>query len=184
MKKQIQVRLAGPMQTDSIINGEGLRTVIWFQGCEHNCQGCHNVNAIDVNGGILVNLFEIKEQINDLQHQDGFTFSGGEPFLQPEAILEIAKEIKKLNLSIWCYTGYVFEYLAELSKTEPMYMEILQLIDVLVDGKFILAEKSLNLKFKGSKNQRIVDVKKSLKRNETILIPKYKREKKILVMNK
>ena len=182
--KKLQVRLAGPMQTDSIVNGEGLRTVIWFQGCEHRCPGCHNTKALDPNGGILVNFFEIKEQINDLKHQDGFTLSGGEPFLQPEALLEIVKEIKKLKLSIWCYTGYVFEYLAELSKTDPMYMEILEHIDVLVDGKFILSEKSLNLKFKGSKNQRIIDVKKSLKRNETILIPKYKKEKKILIMNK
>ena len=182
--KKLQIRLARPMQTDSIVNGEGLRTVIWFQGCEHNCPGCHNMPANDINGGFLVNFFEIKEQINDLTHQDGFTFSGGEPFLQPEALLEIAKEIKKQKLNIWCYTGYVFEYLVELSKTDPMYMEILEHIDVLVDGKFIISEKSLNLKFKGSKNQRIIDVKKSLKRNETILIPKYKREKKILVMNK
>ena len=88
-----------------------------------------------------------------------------------------------MKLNIWCYTGFIFEALVEKAKIEPFYQEILNHIDILIDGLFIENEKSLNLKFKGSRNQRIIDVKKSLKKNETVLIPKYKKEKKIPIMN-
>jgi len=177
--KDLHVRLAGPIQTDSIVNGEGLRTVIWFQGCPHHCFGCHNPGSHSTNKGTKVLVSKIKEQLYNLKDQDGITFSGGEPMSQPEALLEIAKEAKSLKLNVWCYTGFTFEALIEMSKTKEIYEEILTYIDVLIDGPFIESEKTLNTKFRGSRNQRIIASKKSLKKGSPIEIQKYKKERKL-----
>ncbi|MDD2377370.1 MAG: anaerobic ribonucleoside-triphosphate reductase activating protein [Bacilli bacterium] len=173
----MKIRLAGPLQSDSIVDGEGIRTVIWTQGCIHNCLGCHNPRTHSFTAGTLRDIEEVKEEIKKLSAQDGITLSGGDPMCQVEACLEIAKFCKSIDLNVWCYTGYTFEQLLEKSKTNPNVIELLKNIDVLVDGKFVLAEKSLNLKFKGSRNQRVLDVKKSLKYNRPYLIAKYKDEK-------
>lgn len=175
------VRLAAPIQKDSIVDGEGLRTVIWFQGCPHNCPGCHNPSSHDLKGGTITKISDIIKFIDDLKHQDGITFSGGEPMHQPEALLQIAKHAKEKKLNTWSFTGYTFEELLIMSEKNPIYLEILNNIDVLVDGTFKIKEKSLNLKFRGSKNQRIIDVKKSLKNNKCVLIQKYRKEKKVVV---
>lgn len=175
MKKT--VRLSSPIQRDSIVDGEGLRTVIWFQGCPHHCPGCHNPSSHDFKGGFVKNIDDLITEIKSLKIQDGITFSGGEPMSQPEALLLISKAAKEDNLNLWCFTGYVFEQLIEMSKSNPIYLEVLNYIDVLIDGKFELDQKSLNLKFKGSINQRTIDVKKSLKKGEVVLIPKYKKAK-------
>ena len=178
------VRLSGPIQKDSIVDGEGLRTVIWFQGCPHHCPGCHNPESHDFSQGKKVKIEDIKAEIENLKIQDGITFSGGEPMSQPGALLELAKYIKEKGLNIWTFSG---EQLLEMSEKEPIYLDILKNIDVLVDGKFIIEEKSLDLQFKGSANQRIIDVKKSLKTKSVVLIPKYKRTKsanKTRIINK
>lgn len=173
------IRLASPLQTDSIVDGEGIRTVIWTQGCSHNCKGCHNPETHDFKKGFSKSIDELKQEIDNLRDQDGITFSGGDPLFQVEAVLEIAKHAKKNKLNIWCYTGFTFEQLWIMTKSNKKLLELLNNIDVLIDGKFILEEKSLNVLFRGSKNQRILDIKKSLKMGKPIEIKKYmpKKEK-------
>lgn len=169
----MKIRLAGPIQSDSIVDGEGIRTVIWTQGCIHNCYGCHNPETHSFDGGILTDTEEIVKILDSLKGQDGITLSGGDPMCQVEACLEIAKHAKELGLNVWCYTGYTFEQLLKMSETKQSILELLQNIDMLVDGKFILAEKSLDVKFRGSKNQRIIDVKQSLEEHKAIANKKY-----------
>ena len=169
----MEIRLAADLQQDSIVDGEGIRTVIWTQGCPHNCFGCHNPDTHDFNDGALIDIEEIKNKIFKLKNQDGITFSGGDPMCQPIQCSEIAIYARNLGLNIWCYTGYTFEQLITISKTKPEILEFLNNIDVLIDGKFILEEKSLDLIFRGSSNQRIIDVKESLKKHEVCLVEKY-----------
>ena len=159
----MKIRLAADIQTDSIVDGEGIRTVIWTQGCMHNCRGCHNPETHSFEKGFLVDTEDLKKQILLVKNQDGVTLSGGDPMFQPEASAEIAKFCQENGLNVWCYTGFTVEELLKTSETNPNLKALLENIDVLVDGKFKQEEKSLNLYFKGSKNQRILDVKKSLK---------------------
>ena len=169
----MKIRLAADLQSDSIVDGEGIRTVIWAQGCPHHCKGCHNSETWDFDDGALIDITEIEEKIDNLKAQDGITFSGGDPMCQPEACSMIAKYAKKKNLNIWCYTGYTYEQLMILSKSNNNIMEFLKNIDVLVDGKFEIELKSDKALFRGSTNQRIIDVQKSLYNNEICLIDKY-----------
>lgn len=170
----MQIRLAGDLQSDSIVDGEGIRTVIWTQGCVHNCFGCHNPHTHSFTDGYLVDIEEVKKQIKNLEGQDGITLSGGDPFCQVNACLEIAKYAKELKLNVWCYTGYTFEELLEKSKNNPKILELLNNIDVLIDGKFEIDKKDMLIKFRGSSNQRIINVKRSLKNNKICLVQKYK----------
>jgi len=158
------IRLANDLQSDSIVDGDGLRMVLWFQGCMHNCIGCHNPNTFDMMGGFLVQMEEIKKQIKDKDYHDGITLSGGDPLFQLETAIEIAKYSKSINLNVWVYTGFTFEDLIKDDK----YHELLKNIDVLVDGRFMQKLKSLNIKFRGSTNQRLIDVPMSLKENKVI----------------
>lgn len=169
----MKIRLAADLQSDSIVDGEGIRTVIWTQGCPHNCRGCHNPSTHDFNDGCLIDVEDVKERIKNLEFQDGITFSGGDPLCQVDACLELAKFSKKCNLNIWCYTGYTYEQLMIMSKSNQKILEFLSYVDVLIDGKFILEEKSLNVAFRGSKNQRVIDVQKSLKEKQVCTIKKY-----------
>lgn len=173
----MKIRLARPLQSDSIVDGEGIRTVLWTQGCSHNCKGCHNPNTHAFDKGFLVDIEDLKKEISNLKFQDGITLSGGDPFFQPEAILEIARYCQSINLNIWCYTGFTYEQIIVMSKSNPIFLELLSNINVLVDGKFMIEEKSLNLKFRGSRNQRIIDVPKSLQNKQIILVKKYISEK-------
>ncbi len=160
-----KVYLASKIQSDSILDGDGLRAVIWFQGCSHNCEGCHNPETHAFNVGLELDLEEVYEMIDELENQDGITFSGGDPMFQPEAFLEILKYVKMKEYNVWTYTGFLYD---DLIKMRPIYKEILSHIDVLIDGPFILSEKSYNVKYRGSKNQRLIDVPKSLKENKVI----------------
>lgn len=163
------IRLAADLQTDSVVDGEGIRTVIWTQGCPHNCLGCHNPNTHDFNTGEVVEVSEVLERIDGLENQDGITFSGGDPMCQPLACAEIAKYAKSKGLNIWCYTGYTYENLQKMAKENNGITEFLNQIDILIDGPFILKERSLDLKFRGSKNQRLIDMPKTLKENKVVL---------------
>jgi len=165
----MKIRLAADLQKDSIVDGDGIRTVIWTQGCPHNCFGCHNPSTHDFNDGALFDVEDIKKKIDDLIYQDGITFSGGDPMCQVDACVEIAKYAKTKGLNIWCYTGYTFEQLLELGKKKKSYIDFLENIDVLVDGKFVMELKSLDCKYRGSTNQRLVDVKKSLSTSKVCL---------------
>ena len=158
---------------DSIVDGEGIRTVIWTQGCSHKCPGCHNPQTHSFDDGFELDIEEVKEQIDALEGQDGITFSGGDPLYQVEACLEIAKYIKSKKMTIWCYTGFTYEGLISLSKNNPKIIEFLKTIDVLIDGPFMLEQKSLDCVFRGSKNQRIIDTRESLKNKKVCLVEKY-----------
>lgn len=148
----MKIRLASPMTVDSIVDGPGLRAVIWTQGCIHNCSGCHNQDTHDLEGGFETDIEDIKKQIKELKMQKGITISGGEPFLQAEQCAEIAKYARSHGLDVWCYTGFTYEKLVKSEK----YQELINNIDVLVDGPFVQEEKSLELRFRGSKNQRCI----------------------------
>lgn len=170
----MKIRLATlEIQRDSVVDGEGIRSVIWTQGCVHHCPGCHNPGTHSFQEGFLVDVEDIKQKINQLEGQDGITFSGGDPMEQAGPCAEIAKYCQSKGLNVWCYTGYTFEELVGRMKYFPEIRNFLEHIDVLVDGKFILAEKSYDVVFRGSKNQRLIDVPKSLKRNEVILVEKF-----------
>ena len=169
----MKIRLAAWLQPDSIVDGEGVRTVIWTQGCSHNCPGCHNPGTHDFKGGFEATTEEITEELKSLEGQDGITLSGGDPLFQVEACSLIAKEARKMGLNVWCYTGFTFEELIKM----PKALEFLKYVDVLVDGKFIMSERSLNLDFRGSRNQRVIDVQKSLKEKSVVLIPRYAGER-------
>jgi anaerobic ribonucleoside-triphosphate reductase activating protein len=169
----MQIRLAAPIQIDSVVDGEGIRAVIWTQGCPHNCLGCHNPGTHDFKGGYLEDIETLKKEIDSLEGQDGITFSGGDPLMQIDACLELAKHSKKRGLNVWCYTGFTFEQLLIMSKTNNALVELLNNIDVLVDGKFDLAKKSFEAPFRGSTNQRVLDCKESIKQQMPIEIEEY-----------
>ena len=146
---------------DSIVDGPGLRFTIFVQGCPHGCKGCHNPQTHDFEDGRKVTPESLLEQIKANPLLDGVTFSGGEPFCQAQALAELGEEIKKLGLDIITYTGYTFEYLY-LHREENGIGALLSVTDVLIDGRFIETLRSLELRFRGSANQRIIDVPKSL----------------------
>lgn len=156
----MQIRLSGIIE-NSLNNGVGIRKVIFAQGCKHNCPGCFNPHTHDMNGGVLFDIEEIAKKCNDDYFIDGVTFSGGDPFEQPKEFSELAKLIKT---NIWCFTGYTFEQLMSM----PDKLCLLKEIDVLVDGRFDLTKIDGEHKYRGSYNQRIIDVKKSLSENKII----------------
>lgn len=173
----MKIRLSNPLQSDSIVDGEGIRAVIWTQGCPHHCKGCHNPETHSFTKGFFKDISELIEEIRNLELQDGITFSGGDPMMQPEACLEIAKACKEMNLSIWCYTGFTFEELLD----DSLKVEFLKYIDVLVDGKFELDKKSYDAMYRGSTNQRIINVKESLKKRKCVTIRKYKKRQPVTI---
>lgn len=160
------LRIAGIVQ-DSIVDGPGIRYVIFTQGCPHHCPGCHNPQTHDFEGGREADLQEILDQICSNPLLTGVTFSGGEPFSQAEALVPLAEEIKAEGKHLMIYTGYVYE---ELQKMEaPSVHRLLELADILVDGPFLLAERNLTLPYRGSENQRVIDLKKTGESGRIIL---------------
>ena len=159
----MKLRLFGCVN-DSIVDGSGLRYSIFVQGCYHNCLGCHNPESHDVNGGYLKDIEEILKEIDENPLLDGVTLSGGEPMLQVEALIELSKEIKKRNLNIVLYSGYTYEQIIN----DVNKKRLLELCDMLVDGKFELEKRSLSLLYRGSSNQRLINVQESLKQNRII----------------
>ncbi|MCR5174811.1 MAG: anaerobic ribonucleoside-triphosphate reductase activating protein [Oscillospiraceae bacterium] len=155
------MRIAGTVQ-DSIVDGPGFRFVLFTQGCPHHCEGCQNPQTHDPAGGTEVSTEEIVRQLLSNPLTDGITFSGGEPFEQAADCAVIARQARDQGLNVWTYSGYTFEQLAEKMKKDPGTEELLKLTDVLVDGRFVLAEKSFDVPWRGSRNQRLIDVPKSL----------------------
>lgn len=170
------IRLASPLEKDSITNGEGIRTVIWTQGCSHQCKGCHNPNTHSFKEGFVVDVEQIKEELNQLSGQDGITLSGGDPLFQIEAIVEIAKYAQEIGLNVWVYSGFTYEQIVEMSILNPKYKELFRYIDVLVDGKFVLEKKTLNLPFRGSSNQRMIHIPSTILEGEVVLVEEYQEQ--------
>lgn len=161
------LKIAGTVN-DSIVDGPGMRYTVFVQGCPHRCEGCHNPQTHDFDGGREVTLRSLLDEISGNPLLDGVTFSGGEPFCQAEKLYRLAAEIKKMGMDIVTYTGYTFEYLTEKANEENFYMELLSETDYLVDGRFELDKRDILLKFKGSSNQRIIDVQKSLSEKRAV----------------
>ncbi|MDP4179195.1 MAG: anaerobic ribonucleoside-triphosphate reductase activating protein [Bacillota bacterium] len=155
------VRLSG-IAYESLVNGPGIRRVLFAQGCKHNCKGCFNQDTHSLEGGELVDMDKIICDIKKSFIINGVTFSGGDPLEQADKFSYIAKEVKKAGLNIWTYTGYTFEYILEHKDEKKGWKELLNNIDVLVDGKFDEGKKDDTIRFRGSANQRIIDVQKSL----------------------
>jgi len=153
------IRIAGT-ENDSITDGPGLRFALFVQGCAMSCPGCHNPEAIPLDGGRLCTVEELISQIRKNPLLTGVTFSGGEPLLQAAALLPLAKMIKEDGLDLAIYTGFTLEEILE--KADPAILALLSLADTLVDGPFLLPRRSLSLRFRGSENQRILDIPGSL----------------------
>ena len=153
----MQIRLSGPLEHDNIVNGDGLRAVLWTQGCPNHCKGCQNPETWDFEGGFLVDIEEIKDRLRAFKGQAGLTFCGGEPFVQPEACKAIADWAREeLGWNIWSFSGFTYE---EIKKKGGAAWEFLKSLDALIDGRFVLAERDLSLKYRGSKNQRLLHLK-------------------------
>ena len=153
-------------EQNSIVDGPGIRMAIFMQGCLHKCKGCHNPTSWPIYGGIRMDTEEFKKEMAKDPLLTGITLSGGEPFLQPLAALDLARAAHQRNLSVWCYTGYTYEQILEW---EDARKDLLREIDVLVDGPFEEDKKSLEIPWRGSTNQRLIDVKESLKKGEVVL---------------
>ena len=166
----MEIRIAG-IAEESIVDGPGFRYTVFTQGCPHHCKGCQNPQTHDFSGGTIDDTDRIFEQIMKDPLLDGVTFSGGEPFCQCEPLLDLAKKIKasgERKLNLISYTGYTYEQLTERGKTDPACRELLEMLDYLVDGKFEEDKRSLELRFRGSSNQRFIDVQRSLKEGSAV----------------
>mgnify|MGYP000873336685 CR=1 FL=1 len=152
----MKIRIAGII-SESVTDGEGLRYVIFTQGCPHHCFGCHNPKTHSFVGGYEVDTDSLKKEIFENPLLAGVTFSGGEPFCQPKPLAELAKAVRSRGLNVWSYTGYTLEALRE--KNDEDINALLANLDVLVDGKFEMDLKDLTLPFRGSSNQRIIRLK-------------------------
>lgn len=151
------IRLSGPIEHDSIVNGPGLRAVVWTQGCFTHCMGCQNPETWSPEKGALVDVEELKAELRKLKGQAGLTFCGGEPFVQPEACKAIADWAKQeMNWNVWSFSGFTYE---EIKTHGGPAWEFLKSLDALIDGPFILAQRDISLKFRGSKNQRLLHLK-------------------------
>ncbi len=164
----MELRIAGIVK-DSIVDGPGLRVVVFTQGCFHHCPGCHNLETHDPAGGKVIDTAEIMAVIDQAKLIRGVTFSGGEPFLQAGALAGLAKQIKARGLNIVTYSGYVFEDLLVMAQTNADISALLQQTDILVDGPFQLENRDLRLAFRGSGNQRLIDVRNSLRTGAAVL---------------
>jgi anaerobic ribonucleoside-triphosphate reductase activating protein len=164
------LRLFGEVK-ESITDGPGLRYAVFTQGCPHYCPGCHNPESHSFTDGYLVTEAALIERILSNPLLDGVTFSGGEPFMQAKELASVAFAVKEKGLSVIVFSGYTFDELLELSAVREGYMDLLKNTDILIDGRFEADKKSLNLRFRGSTNQRAIDIPKTLEKGEIVLFP-------------
>lgn len=159
----MKIRLFGTVN-DSIVDGPGLRYAIFTQGCLHNCLGCHNPESHALDGGYLKDCNQILAEIFQNPLLDGITLSGGEPMLQVEPLKYICQEVKKKNLNIVIYSGYTYEEII----ADPLKLSLLKMGDMLVDGRFDINKRSLALLYRGSSNQRLINIQASLNQGRVI----------------
>lgn len=160
------LKLSGIVE-DSIVDGPGIRVTIFCQGCPHHCPGCHNPETWDFSGGTAMEEENLVQIVRSNPLCRGVTFSGGEPFAQAAGFARLARLLKAQGYEVASYSGYTFE---QLLLGTPEQRELLDTIDVLIDGPFVQAQKSLELAFRGSRNQRILDVPKSLLAGKAVQI--------------
>ena len=162
------IRLYG-LVTDSIVDGPGYRTAIFVQGCPYHCEGCHNPESQPFEGGTVWTLDDVEKKFANNPLLSGITLSGGEPAEQAAPCAELARRAHQKGLNVWTYTGSTLEKLTERAKDDPALAALLAETDVLVDGPFILAQRSLELDFCGSKNQRLIDMNETRRQGKIIL---------------
>lgn len=163
----MQIRLAG-VEKESIVDGPGFRYTVFVQGCPHACPGCHNPHTHDFNAGYVADTDELFTDILRNPLLRGVTFSGGEPFCQSVPLHDLGQKLKASGYDIVTYTGYTLEELLEKSVEEEGIMPLLMVTDVLIDGRFLLAEKNILLRFRGSANQRLLDCPASLREGRPV----------------
>ena len=163
------LRIAGIIK-ESIVDGPGIRLVVFSQGCKHNCKGCHNPETHSFTGGRLIDIKDILKMVKDNPLLDGVTFSGGEPLEQAENVAVLGERIKEMGLNVITYTGYTCEKIIESFNDRPGWERLMKCTDILIDGPFEIDKKSLMLKFRGSSNQRIIDMKASILCGKPIVI--------------
>lgn len=161
------IRVAGIVK-ESIVDGPGIRLVVFTQGCKHNCLGCHNPHTHSFEGGELVSIESIVNMVKDNPLLDGITLSGGEPFEQARALSKLAKIIRGLGYNIITYTGYTYEFIVSSFSENPHWEKLLQNTDILIDGRFEIEKRNLALKFRGSENQRIIDIQRTMQEGKII----------------
>lgn len=153
-----EIRLAGLVQ-DSIVDGYGIRMSIFTQGCPHNCKGCHNPQSHSFEGGYEEKISELYQKCKSNPLLKGITLSGGEPFCQAEKFIPLCRSVHELGMDVWAYSGYTYEEL--LAGAVPYGKELLSHIDVLVDGPYKEEQANLLLWYRGSENQRVIDIKRT-----------------------
>jgi anaerobic ribonucleoside-triphosphate reductase activating protein len=156
-----EIRLAAPLQCDSVVDGDGLRAVLWCQGCYRACPGCHNPESWDDKAGTVVKIDWVKDKLRAMKGQSGLTFSGGEPMLQAKACKQIADWAREeLGWNIWSFSGFTHDNIKNQTEwAKPEMWEFVKSLDVLIDGPFVLPERDLTMKFRGSRNQRLLRLK-------------------------
>lgn len=162
-----KLRVAG-IVPESVVDGPGIRYTIFTQGCRHDCKGCQNPQTHDFQGGYLVDTDDVFNEMMIDPLIKGVTLSGGDPFEQPVPLAELAAKVHAAGRDVIAYTGYTYEQLLQKAETEPAIMALLRDTDVLIDGRFVLEQLDLELKFRGSTNQRVIDVPKSLAIGEVV----------------
>lgn len=154
---------------DSIVDGPGLRYGVFVQGCTHGCPGCHNPESQPAEGGTVTPIADIMARIRENGLISGVTLSGGEPFEQPAACAELARQLRAEGYDVWAYSGYLYEDLLVRARTDEAVAQLLDLIDVLVDGPFVESLKSYTLIWRGSSNQRVIDMVRTRASGEVVL---------------
>lgn len=163
----MKIRVCG-FTKESVVDGPGIRAVLFAQGCPHQCIGCHNPETWDCDGGYDLDTEDLVFQIAGNPLLKGITFTGGEPFVQAAAFAELAARVRALGLDVVTYSGYTFEELIEQGQTDISVMILLENTDILIDGPYVENLRDLGLAFRGSRNQRIIDVKESLQKGRVI----------------
>lgn len=163
------LRIAGAV-SESIVDGPGIRYTIFTQGCPFHCRGCHNPQAQPLRGGADVSLRSLYNEIHANPLITGVTFSGGEPFIQCRSLAVLAQVLRDEGMSLWAYSGYTYDKLVN----DDIRHSLLELLDVVVDGPFVQSKTSMDLDFRGSSNQRLIDVQKSLQQDQVVLLEGYK----------
>ena len=160
-----ELRIAGTVE-ESVVDGPGFRYVIFTQGCPHHCEGCHNPQTHAFEGGTVTDTQELLEHITQNPFLDGVTFSGGEPFCQPAALAELARGLHRRGMTVMTYSGYTYEQLC--ASEDKAVHDLLEQTDILVDGRFVLAQRDMTLRFRGSTNQRLIDLARTREQGEIV----------------
>ena len=165
MSENTIIRMCG-VEPESIVDGPGFRYVVFVQGCPHHCPGCHNPQSHPFDAGYELSVQELYDDIRSNPHLKGVTLSGGEPFCQVEGLLELTRKLKADGVNVMSFTGYTLEELQ--ARGDAATDELLGLLDILVDGRYIDEQRNLTLLYRGSENQRLIDMKKTRAQGEIV----------------